>query len=247
MRPSPAHHTRRPDDARLGLRGREFGPFHEGAPRHDVSTRGDLERQGGEPRDRVGRRGARGRRRRPLPASPAPRARLAGEGVRRRRRRRWHLVVEPLPGRTLRFRGLHLPVPLRREALQGLELEPEVPGAAGDRAVDALHHRPARSAQGHPVRHEDHLRALRRGPRPLDSCTPTRATSSTPSSSSPAPGCSPHRCRTSRASSRSAGSSCSRRPIPPRAWTWRASASASSGSARPVSRSSRRSRPRSGT
>ena len=37
------------------------------------------------------------------------------------------------------------------------------------------------------------------------------------------------------------------RPIPPRAWTWRASASVSSGSARRASRSSRRSRPRSAT
>ena len=68
-------------------------------------------------------------------------------------RRRRHLVLEPLPGRPLRQRGLHLPVPLRRGAVQGLELEREVPRPARDRALAALRRRPARPAQGHPVRH----------------------------------------------------------------------------------------------
>ena len=65
---------------------------------------------------------------RAVPAAPAARAGPAGPRLRQGLRRRRDLVLEPLPRSPVRQRGLHLPVPVLRAALQGLELEREVPG-----------------------------------------------------------------------------------------------------------------------
>ena len=123
---------------------------------------------GGGATGEAGRAHHRRRRGRALPAPPAPDQGLKREGLRHRLGRRRDLVLEPLPGLAIRLRGLHLPVSLLRGALQGLELEREVPRPAGDRALAEPCRRPSRSAQGHPVRHHDHQRPLRRGDRPLD-------------------------------------------------------------------------------
>ena len=130
----------------------------------------------------------------------------AGARLRRGRRRGRHVVLEPLPGRPLRQRGLHLPVPVRRGPLQGLELEREVPRPARDRALDALRDRPASTCAAtssspprSPARTTTRTAAAGRS-------GPTAATSSTPSSSSAARGCCPRRWRTSsRARTASAG------------------------------------------
>ena len=114
------------------------------------------------------------RGRRPVPAPSAARAGPAGPGVRSRVRRRRHLVLEPLPRRALRLRGLHLPVPVLRGALQRLELEREVPGPAGDRTLAALRRRPARSAKDIQFDTTDHERAVRRGDGTLDGSRPIR-------------------------------------------------------------------------
>ena len=91
-----------------------------------------------------------------------------GPRLRQRLGRRRHLVLEPLPGRPLRLRVLHLPVPVLGGPLQGLELERALPGPARDRAVAELRRRQARPAPRHPVRHHDHPCALERGDRTLD-------------------------------------------------------------------------------
>ena len=64
-------------------------------------------------RPRTGRRaGDRSRRHRDLPAPPRSRGRVLGGDARGGRRRGRHLVLEPLPGRPVRLRELHLRLPL---------------------------------------------------------------------------------------------------------------------------------------
>ena len=99
-----------------------------------------------------------------------------------------HVVLEPLPGRPLRQRGLHLPVPVRRGPVQGLELERAVPRPARDRALAALR-RPTASTcvatssspPASPARTTTRTAAAGRS-------GPTAASRSTRSSSSPAAG-----------------------------------------------------------
>ena len=140
---------------------------------------------------RAGRRHPGRRGRRAVPAPPAARAGAAGARDRQGGRRGRHLVVEPLPGGALRQRGLHLPVPVLRAALQGLELEREVPRPARDRALAALRRRPARPAQDIQFSttitsaHFDEERGR------WTITTDARRRPSTPSSSSAARACSP--------------------------------------------------------
>ena len=75
---------------------------------------------------------------------------------------RRHVVLEPIPRRAIRLAGVHLPVLVFGRALQGVELERALSGATGNGALAQLRGRPLRSAQGHPVRHSNHERALRR-------------------------------------------------------------------------------------
>ena len=63
-------------------------------------------------RSRRRRAGRRRRHHRHLPAVPGARGRLLGAAGRGRRRRRRHLVLEPLPGRAVRLRELHLRLPV---------------------------------------------------------------------------------------------------------------------------------------
>src|SRR5271166_2869632 len=78
------------------------------------------------------RRRDRRRRRRSLPIASVAQPRTRGESVRRRIRRRRNLVLEPIPGRALRLGRLHLSVFVFRGAVQGDELEREIPRPAGN-------------------------------------------------------------------------------------------------------------------
>ena len=170
-----------------------------------------------DPHRAAGRRHPRRRGRRAVPAPPAARAGPAGARDRQGGRRRRHLVVEPLPRRALRQRGLHLPVPTSTRSSTrtgaGARSSPASPRSSSGCSTSPTGSTCARTSSSPPTHHQ---RPLRRGPRPLDDHAPTAATSSTPSSSSAARACCPRRWRTSsRARTASAARSCTPRSGPP--------------------------------
>src|SRR4051794_5131059 len=77
---------------------------------------------------------------RALPVAPAPRAGDERTRLRHSLERRRHMVLESLPWCQVRLRGLHLPIPVFRRAIQRLELEREIPWTVGDRTLAELCH-----------------------------------------------------------------------------------------------------------
>ena len=90
-----------------------------------------------------------------------------GEGAGSGRRGRRHLVLEPLPGRALRFRKPCLLVHLLARADARVGVVGTLSRPARDPALPEFRRRPVRPEAGHPVQHPRRRRALRRGGEPL--------------------------------------------------------------------------------
>ncbi len=112
------------------------------------------------------RRGRRARRRRRhhrhLPAVPRARGRVLGAAARSGRRRRRYVVLEPLPGRAVRLRELHVRLPVLARALRRVGVAGTLRRAARDRALPQPRRRPLRPAPAHALRRAGHLRRVRR-------------------------------------------------------------------------------------
>ena len=102
------------------------------------------------------------RHRRDLPALPRPRSRIHGDAARGRRRRGRHVVLEPLPGRPVRLRELHVRLSLLRGALRGVGVAGALRRPARDRALPQPRGRPVRPAPPHPVGHARDVGRVRR-------------------------------------------------------------------------------------
>ena len=74
---------------------------------------------------------------------------LDAVGHRQGRRRRRHLVLEQVPGRAVRLRGLRLPVLVRPGPLRRDPVEHEVRAAARDPRVPQRRRRPLRPPRAH--------------------------------------------------------------------------------------------------
>ena len=130
-------------------------PDHETTQEHTMSTRPSPRR-----RRRLRRHRHRRRLRRHLHAAQAAqRARPDRPGVREGRRRRRHLVLQPLPGRQVRHRGLRLPLLLRQGPAAGVGLDHPLPRAARHPRLPQPRRRPLRPAPRHPAEHRGHRRA----------------------------------------------------------------------------------------
>ena len=95
----------------------------------------------------------------------AGRPRGGRDGARRRRRPRRHLVLEPLSGRPLRLRELHLRLFILEGTARGVALEGTVLGPAGEPALSELRRRQIRPTQIHAVQLQGRGGAFRRGAR----------------------------------------------------------------------------------
>ena len=132
-------------------------------------------------------------------------ARLKEAGIDRRphrregRRLRRHVVLEPLPGRAVRHRVVHLPA-----AARGARLHPqgEVHAGAGDPRAQPAHRRALRALRRRPVPDRGDDPDVGRRRRHGGSSPPTAATSCAPASSAwPAGRCTGRSCPASTASS----------------------------------------------
>ena len=103
------------------------------------------------------------RRLRHLPDQAAGRSRRGCPGAGCRARSRRNLVLEPLSGRALRFRELHLRLFVLEGAAQRVALEGALFGAAGEPALPQLRRRQVRSAQIHAVQPQGRGGDVRRG------------------------------------------------------------------------------------
>ena len=112
------------------------------------------------PRRRRARR--RGRHHRHLPALPGTRGRLLGAARRGRQRRRRHVVLEPVSGRPVRLRELHVRLPVLARAVRRVGVAGALRRAARDRALPQPRGRPVRPAPPHPLRLSGHGRRVRR-------------------------------------------------------------------------------------
>ena len=111
-----------------------------------------------------GFRRRRHRRRRfgPLSTLQAAGTRPHGAGIRGRHRRWRHLVLEPLPGRPVRFRKLDLRLLVLAGTARRMGLGGAFRWPARDRALPEPRRRQVRSAPRHPVQDPRHRRALPR-------------------------------------------------------------------------------------
>ncbi len=81
----------------------------------------------------------------------------AGDGVGR------YVVLEPLPRCPVRFRELHVRLPVLEGALRGVGVAGALRGTTGDRALPQSRGRPVRPAARHAVRRQGHFCGVRRG------------------------------------------------------------------------------------
>ena len=94
--------------------------------------------------------------------------RLQRGGARDRRRRRRHLVLEPVPGRTLRHPLGRLLLQLGPRPAAGVAVVRALRRTTGDPPLRAVRRRQARPASRHPVQHPGDVRRVERRDQPLD-------------------------------------------------------------------------------
>ncbi len=148
-----------------------FGVRCRGRPTHrSVQYALDDDRRRGRRRCpcRCGRAGRRCRDHRYLSAVSRSRSGLLGAVARSRRGCRRHVVLEPLPRRSVRFGELHVRVPVLERAVRRVAVARALRATAGDRALPQPRGRPVRPSASHPIRRQGDLGPLRDGGRVVD-------------------------------------------------------------------------------